>query len=215
LAAESAARRAIDSFLGGQDEVTEPGVARDVAATLPAGSNLVVASSMPVRDLDWFMRSSAEVRVVANRGANGIDGFVSSCLGVALSGSRSPTVGLTGDLSLLHDRNGLLLASQAPSDIVFVVLNNNGGGIFSFLPQAGHPRFERLFGTPHDSDFSSLAESSGFAYRAIHLSSELAPALEDAMRAGGPHILEAQTDRQRNVEIHNLIWSRVKEALRS
>ncbi len=215
LAGESKARRAIDSFLDRQDEVTEPGVARDVAATLPAGSNLMVASSMPVRDLDWFMRSSAGVRVIANRGANGIDGFVSSCLGVALSGSRSPTVGLSGDLSLLHDRNGLLLASDAPLDIVFVVLNNNGGGIFSFLPQAGHPRFERLFGTPHDSDFAPLAESCGFAYRAIHSSSDLAPALQHAMSAGGPHILEAQTNRQRNVEIHNLIWSSVAETLSS
>lgn len=146
--AQALAASAIDTYLASTEILTEPGIARALAAALPEDSTLVVASSMPVRDLDWFMRSGQGVRILANRGANGIDGFVSSCLGVALSCCPHPTVALSGDLSLLHDQNGLLLASTSPPDIVFVVVNNNGGGIFSFLPQAGEPGFETLFGTP-------------------------------------------------------------------
>jgi 2-succinyl-5-enolpyruvyl-6-hydroxy-3-cyclohexene-1-carboxylate synthase len=215
LEAESKARGAIDSFLDNHQQVSEPGIARDMASALPPGSNLVVASSMPVRDLDWFMQSSLEVNVLANRGANGIDGFVSSCLGVALSQTRRPTAGLSGDLSFLHDQNGFLQASGTTPDIVFVVVNNNGGGIFSFLPQAAEPEFERLFATPPNHDFAQLAKSYGCFYRSIHNSSELASAVQQAVSLGGAHLLEAKTDRLENVEIHNLIWSKVKEAVGS
>jgi 2-succinyl-5-enolpyruvyl-6-hydroxy-3-cyclohexene-1-carboxylate synthase len=215
LEAESKARRAIDSFLDNHQQLSEPGIARDMASALPPGSNLVVASSMPVRDLDWFMRSSPGVTVRANRGANGIDGFVSSCLGIALSQTRRPTVGLSGDLSFLHDQNGFLLASGSTPDVVFVVVNNNGGGIFSFLPQAAEPEFERLFGTPPNHDFALLAKSYGCTYRSIHRSSALAPAVSQAVSIGGAHILEARTDRVENVKIHNLIWSKVSDAVGS
>ncbi|MGQ0679315.1 MAG: 2-succinyl-5-enolpyruvyl-6-hydroxy-3-cyclohexene-1-carboxylic-acid synthase [Actinomycetota bacterium] len=211
--ADAGAAGAIDAYLEGAGALTEPGIARALPACLPDGSALMVASSMPVRDLDWFMRSTPGVRVLANRGANGIDGFVSSCLGVALSGSRSPTVGLCGDLSLLHDQNGFLLASNDPLDVVFVVINNNGGGIFSFLPQATEPGFERLFGTPHNHDFAPLAKSFGCSYRAIHSASELASAVAEATAEGGIHIFEAKTDRRENVEVHNRIWKSVGEAI--
>jgi 2-succinyl-5-enolpyruvyl-6-hydroxy-3-cyclohexene-1-carboxylate synthase len=211
LSADGLAREAIDALLDGQG-ITEPRIARDLSGCLPEGSLLYVASSMPIRDLDWSMRMSAGLQVLANRGANGIDGFASSVLGAALSHS-GPVVALTGDLSLLHDQNGLLLASQTSVDVVFVVVNNDGGGIFSFLPQAAQPGFEKLFGTPHGLDFSRLAGFYNCSYSLIHDPSELAPAVLRAVGMGGTHLIEAKTSRELNVTIHRLLWEAVGAAL--
>ena len=138
---------------------------------------------MPIRDLDWFMRTRPGIEILANRGANGIDGFASSVLGAAISHS-GPVVALSGDLSLLHDQNGLLQASEGSIDVVFVVVNNDGGGIFSFLPQADQPGFERLFGTPHGLDLAKLAGFYNCGYELIHDPSELAPAVLRAVGMG-------------------------------
>lgn len=211
LGAEDRARRAIDSLLDDHG-VTEPRIARDLAGCLPNGAALFVASSMPIRDLDWFMRISPGIEILANRGANGIDGFVSSVLGVALSHS-GPVVGLSGDLSFLHDQNGLLLSSDHPPNAVFVVINNDGGGIFSFLPQAAQPGFEKLFGTPHGLDFSRLAETYSCGYDLIHDPSELAPAVLRALGLGGVHIVEARTLRDLNVAVHRLLWESVAKSI--
>jgi 2-succinyl-5-enolpyruvyl-6-hydroxy-3-cyclohexene-1-carboxylate synthase len=213
IEAEGRARRAIDELLDAH-AVTEPRIARDLAACLPEGSLLYVASSMPIRDLDWFMQTRPGLEILANRGANGIDGFVSSVLGAAISHS-GPAVGLCGDLSLLHDQNGLLQASQGSVDAVFVVVNNDGGGIFSFLPQAGQPGFERLFGTPHGTDFSRLAGVYGCGHQLVHDPSGLAPAVLRAVGLGGVHLVEARTDRDDNVDFHGLVWQSVAKALAS
>lgn len=211
LEADDRARQAIDRLLD-DHAVTEPRIARDLAGCLPNGSTLYVASSMAIRDLDWFMRTRPGLEILANRGANGIDGFVSSVLGTAISLSGT-VVGLCGDLSLIHDQNGLLQASDGSIDAVFVVVNNDGGGIFSFLPQAGQPGFERLFGTPHGLDFSRLAEVYGCGYQLIHDPSELAPAVLRAVGMGGVHLVEAKTDRDLNVRLHGLVWEMVAKAL--
>ncbi|MEX0790014.1 MAG: thiamine pyrophosphate-dependent enzyme, partial [Actinomycetota bacterium] len=212
LEAEDRARKAIDMLLDGQG-ITEPRIARDLAQCLPDGALLYVASSMPIRDLDWAMRTRSGMQILANRGANGIDGFVSSVLGAALS-HPGPVVALTGDLSLLHDQNGLLAASQGSLDVVFVVVNNDGGGIFSFLPQADQPGFEKLFGTPHGLDLSRLANLYDCGYSLIHDPSELGPAVLQAVGTGGVHLVEARTDRQLNVAFHELMWESVGESLR-
>ncbi|HEX2259418.1 MAG TPA: 2-succinyl-5-enolpyruvyl-6-hydroxy-3-cyclohexene-1-carboxylic-acid synthase [Actinomycetota bacterium] len=211
--AEATARSVIDGVLDEHEEVSEPRVARDLACALPEHSNLVVASSMPIRDLDWFMRPRQGLRLLANRGVNGIDGFVSTALGVALA-AESPTAALCGDLALLHDQNGLLLASERRPDVVFVVVNNNGGGIFSFLPQASEAEFERLFVTPHNVDLSMVARTYGCGYRLMDKASDLGPALTDALQIGGVQIIEARTNRDSNVELHRAIWLAVGEALR-
>jgi len=214
LAAEATARAALDAALDEFEEVTEPCTARDLAALLPDGSNLAVASSMPVRDLDWFMAPRSGLRVFANRGVNGIDGFVSTALGIAFC-AEGPTAALLGDLALLHDQNGLLHVRADGIDAVLVVVNNDGGGIFSFLPQADQPEnFELLFGTPHGVDLHDVARVHGCGFTRLERAGDLEPALKDALATGGLHIIEARTDRAANVDIHQNLWRRVSDDLR-
>jgi 2-succinyl-5-enolpyruvyl-6-hydroxy-3-cyclohexene-1-carboxylate synthase len=224
LAADARARQVLDDVLDADDRISEPRVARDLAAALPRGSTLVVASSMPIRDLDQFLAPRDGVRVVANRGASGIDGFVSTVLGVALvaaaaghGGDGGPTVALAGDLSLLHDANGFLLAPDAERvDATFVVVDNDGGGIFHFLPQAGFPgSFERLFGTPHGRDLEDLARFHRLGYTQVDTASALAPSVAAAIERGGIQLVHVRTDRRANAELHRRLTAAVGEALSS
>jgi 2-succinyl-5-enolpyruvyl-6-hydroxy-3-cyclohexene-1-carboxylate synthase len=165
---------------------------------------------MPVRDLESFMAPRTGLRILGNRGASGIDGFVSTTLGAALAGGAGPIVALAGDLSMLHDSNGLLLVRGEPVDAVFVVVNNDGGGIFSFLPQADLPaHFERLFGTPQGLPFADLSRAYGCGHRAVTAAGELIPALDDAIEAGGVQLVEVRTDRAENVALHRELWAAV------
>ena len=212
--AEARARVVIDALLDADDMPSEPRTARDLGACLPDGATLVVASSMPVRDLDQFLAPRSGLRVIANRGASGIDGFVSTALGVALAGD-GPTVALTGDLSLLHDSNGFLLSPAAERvDLTVVVVDNDGGGIFSFLPQAGFPgSFERVFGTPHGRDLADLARLHHLGYARIGTASELPGAVEAAVAAGGIHLVHVRTEREANVALHRRVTAAVGDAL--
>ena len=211
--AEQIGRRAMDGAIDDYAEITEPRVARDVARSMPAGSTLMVASSMPVRDLDWFMEPHDDLNVVGNRGASGIDGFVSAAIGVAL-GVGEPLVALAGDLSVIHDSNGLSVTGGPRPDLVFVVINNDGGGIFSFLPQAALTEsFETLFGTPHGMDFEALARLHKCGYELVESASGLQGAVERGFGAGGINLVEVRTDRKRNVRVHQEIWNSVHTAL--
>ncbi len=151
--------------------LSEPMLARDLAAALPAGALLWAASSMPARDLDRHMAPRADVRVLASRGASGIDGLVSASIGAALAHQAAgggPAVALLGDLAVLHDAPGLVIGPLEPRpDLCLVVVNNDGGGIFSTLEPAAFPdSFERVFGTPHGADLASLGRGGGPAVRA-------------------------------------------------
>jgi 2-succinyl-5-enolpyruvyl-6-hydroxy-3-cyclohexene-1-carboxylate synthase len=192
----------------------------EVAALVPAGGTLFVSSSMPVRDLDAFAAGDARsLRVLANRGANGIDGVVSTALGVAAAANEKgdgPLVLVIGDLAFYHDMNGLLAARLHALDATIVVINNDGGGIFSFLPQAAHPEhFEQLYGTPHGMEFEPVAK----LYGARYCRAESWEALRSAVTAGvsghGLHIVEMRTDRARNVVLHREAWAAVVAALES
>lgn len=206
---ERKARAALDRALD-DSGLTEPRVARDAARSVPDNGRLVVASSMPIRDLDLAMGPSP-VAVVANRGASGIDGFVSTALGVAAV-TEGPTVALAGDLSILHDSNGFLVRPRP--DAVFVVANNNGGGIFSFLPQAEFTdSFEQVFGTPHGVSFADLAGLHGLEHRSIDDPTELIPAVGGGIAKGGIHLIEIRTDRAANVEHHRALTRAVLSAL--
>ena len=206
------AAAAMDALLDSSGELSEPRVARDLAATLPDGSVLVVASSMPIRDLDLMMRPRRELRVVANRGVSGIDGFVSTAQGVALSGV-GPTFALAGDLSLLHDSNGFV--TDDPPDLTLVVINNDGGGIFSLLPQAAaddSTTFERLFGTPHGVDLRTLAAAYGVRHTLVTRPEGLVAATDKTPE--GVHVVEVRTDRAANAELHRALRTAAAAALR-
>ncbi|HET9611054.1 MAG TPA: 2-succinyl-5-enolpyruvyl-6-hydroxy-3-cyclohexene-1-carboxylic-acid synthase, partial [Acidimicrobiales bacterium] len=191
---------------------SEPAVARAVVRAVPEGGHLVVSSSMPIRDVERYAEARPgtphrEVTVHANRGANGIDGVVSTAVGVALA-SAAPTVLLIGDVAFLHDSNGLLGAARRGVDLVCVVVDNDGGGIFSFLPQArvvGDERFESLFGTPHGLDLVALAAAYGVDARRLGAADDVEAAVATAAAKGGAHVLVVATDRRANVEVHRRV----------
>ena len=213
--AEEAAQAAIDRVLVGREEVTEPAVARFLLASMPDGATLVVSSSMPVRDLEWYGRPRTGVRVLANRGANGIDGVLSTAVGVALA-TGGPTALLVGDLALLHDSGGLLGLAERGVDLAIVVVDNRGGGIFEFLPQAGalpRERFERLLATPHGVDLPSLVAVHGLAALRVHDADGLGPALTAAVLTPGPLVVVAPTDRSTNVAVHDELHAAVGSAI--
>src|SRR2546429_8327717 len=212
-AAERAARAALDDLLDGSETLFEGRVARDTVDALPDGATLAVASSMPVRDVEAFARPRSGVRFLANRGVNGIDGFVSTVLGAAAM-SPGPTVALLGDLCLLHDANGLLGAAGRGVDATFVVLDNDGGGIFSFLPQAEQPEhFELLFGTPHGVDLAALPSMHGLRADRVEKAGEVVPAIEAAIAAGGVRFVIVPTERADNVRRHRDAWKAVASAI--
>ncbi|MGH9075619.1 MAG: thiamine pyrophosphate-dependent enzyme, partial [Acidimicrobiales bacterium] len=215
--AESVAQQAIDAVLGRRSDVTEPGVARTLLSALPPGATLVLASSMPVRDVEWYGRPErSPPRVLSNRGANGIDGTVSTALGVAAGTGGSPTVALLGDLAFLHDAGALLGAAEAGLAVTLVVVDNGGGGIFSFLPQAEvleGGQFERLFGTPQDVDLARVAEAYGAGVTEVDGMPSLRPALARAMEAGGCLLLRVRTERKANVAVHAELHAAVAEAV--
>jgi 2-succinyl-5-enolpyruvyl-6-hydroxy-3-cyclohexene-1-carboxylate synthase len=213
LGAEVVARGAVDGHLDACTEAFEGRIARDVVDAVPDGGALVVASSMPIRDVESFARLRTGIAVHANRGVNGIDGFVSTAIGVAL-GSGVPTVALLGDLCFLHDANGLLGAARRGIDCTFVVVDNDGGGIFSFLPQAEamSEEFETLFGTPQGVDLAALAAVHGVTV-IDDASVDALPDLVAGVTGGGVRLIRIRTDRAANVALHRATWAAVAAAL--
>ncbi|HYH60305.1 MAG TPA: thiamine pyrophosphate-binding protein, partial [Solirubrobacterales bacterium] len=192
---------------------TEPGSHVSLGAALRDGDLAFVASSMPVRDMESFLPASErDVLVLSNRGANGIDGTVSSAIGAAIASGRPAWV-VVGDLALHHDSNALALLRHAQVPVRIVCLNNDGGGIFEFLPQASQvsrDEFEAIFGTPLGLDLSHLAALHGIEHRRIGALDELASAPSDRHQ-----LLEVTIDRSANVTVHDGIWARVTDALDS
>ncbi len=214
-----AARVAADGELGPapprEDGPTEPAAARAVVRGVAAGTTLVVSSSMPIRDVERYAVPRREIRVVANRGANGIDGVVSTAVGVAL-GTHAPTALLIGDVAFLHDSNGLLGAAGRGIDLLCVVVDNDGGGIFSFLPQAralAADRFETLFGTPHGLDLVALASAYGVRARRLDRREDVTGAVAEAAAERGVQVLVVPTDRAANVEVHRRVDDAVAAAV--
>ena len=207
--ADAAARGAAAEILDADELPAEPRVARDLAAALPDGGLLWAGSSLPVRDLDQQMSPRAGLRVLASRGTSGIDGLVSSAIGAALAHQADgggPAAALLGDLAFVHDAAGLMLGpDELRPDLCIVVVNNDGGGIFSTLEQAAFPEsFERLFGTPHGTDLGLLARAAGVP----HLLLDKASGLADAVRGDGLRVVEVRTDRAAGAELR----TRLREA---
>ena len=212
LAADSAAARAIDTELG--EELSEPLVARRLAGLLPPDAALFVASSMPVRDLETFTPVLPNPpRVLANRGANGIDGTVSTAFGVAATGAR--VVLLIGDVALAHDIGGLLDARRLRLPLTIVLLNNDGGGIFHFLPVAGEgDGFDEHVATPHGLSFAQAAELYGCGYEHPKTAGELAAAVQHSLAESATTIIEVTTDRAENLELHRRLAARAAQTRR-
>lgn len=208
------AREALSQRLAAVAEPFEGKVFAELTPLLPAGAVLYVGNSMPVRDLDSFFPGSARaVRVLGNRGASGIDGLISSALGVAAV-QTAPVVLVLGDLAFYHDMNGLLAAKLHRLRATIVVLNNDGGGIFSFLPQASYTEhFEALFGTPHGLDFSHAAAMYGATYAPAGTWDAFRAQVRRGLDGDGLTIVEVRTARDRNVVIHREMWAAVEAAL--
>jgi 2-succinyl-5-enolpyruvyl-6-hydroxy-3-cyclohexene-1-carboxylate synthase len=209
--ADDVARRAVDAVLDDGENLTEPRLARDLATTLPEGTLLWCGSSQPVRDLDCALPPRADLRVLAGRGTSGIDGTTSSAVGAALA-HGGPAVALIGDLAFLHDAAGLALGPDEPRpDLCLVVVNNDGGGIFSALEQAAFPgSFERLFGTPHGTGLPHLAAAFGLPYQRLEHPADLVKALQGT----GLRIVEAQTSRTAGAGLRARLRAAAAEAIR-
>jgi 2-succinyl-5-enolpyruvyl-6-hydroxy-3-cyclohexene-1-carboxylate synthase len=210
-----AARGAIAQKLAGNGEVSECHVFAELSRLLPAGSLLFAGNSMPVRDMDIFFPSTKQaVTFMANRGASGIDGVVSTALGC---GAVSPgrLVLVLGDISFYHDMNGLLAARAFGLKATIIVINNNGGGIFSFLPQAAYDDvFERYFATPHGLTFKAAADLYGLEYCLAADCSTFGGAVKKSLSGKGTMLIEVPGDRQMNVKQHRQIQLAVKTAIR-
>ena len=211
-AADAGAAATIDEVLG--DELSEPLVARRLGEWLDPDTVLFVASSMPIRDVESYLGvHDGGPRVLANRGANGIDGTVSSAFGVAATGA--PTVLLTGDVALVHDIGGLLAASRLELPLTIVLLNNDGGGIFHFLPVAGETdAFEQHVATPHGLHFERAAELYHCGYERPGTVGDLRTAVERSLGSPRATIIEVRTDREHNLALHRRLADAVAAALR-
>ncbi len=217
----SADERAAEAILGALDDnaLSEPAVVTELGVLLGEEATLFVASSMPVRDIEsfWPVRKDPP-RVLCNRGANGIDGTVSSAFGAAAHGD-GPVVLLIGDVALAHDIGGLIAARRLDLKLTIVLLDNGGGGIFDFLPvsRAAMGQAQDIYtnhiATPTGLDFAKAAELYGLAYERAETIFTLRAALERALAPqASSTIVHVQTDRAANVELHGRVWSAVSKA---
>ena len=202
----------IDSELAKHESISEPGLARAVSRLLPAGHVLYLGNSMPIRDMDMFaVPDGSSDRVLANRGASGIDGCIATAAGVA-DETAQPLTAIVGDLACLHDLNSLALLHQKP--VTLIVINNDGGGIFSFLPAAAHADiFESHFGTPHGLHFEHAASMFGIPYQRPSGHVKFEEAYFAAVQSRGPSLIEVTTDRKENVRLHREIEKTIKNYL--
>jgi 2-succinyl-5-enolpyruvyl-6-hydroxy-3-cyclohexene-1-carboxylate synthase len=210
--ADAAAAEAIAGALG--EELSEPRVAALLGERLPAGVTLVVASSMPVRDVETFFPARPDPpRVLANRGANGIDGTLATAFGAA---ARAPgaTVLLIGDVALAHDAGALLTARRLGVDLTIVLLDNGGGGIFDFLPVSGETDvYEEHVATPTGLDFAAVAAAYGCRHAGVEDPAGLEAGLDAELATAGTGILHVRSDRSANVALHREVWRAVAEAI--
>lgn len=170
---------------------------------MPHEGQILVANSMSIRDMDYFWATGrSQARVYGNRGTNGIDGTVSTALGLSTNGK--PTVMVTGDLSFFHDLNGLAIGKTHGMNLTIILHNNDGGGIFQYLPQKGTDDFDYLFNTPQGIDYSGLATMYGLDYVKVTTNAELESAMKLYIGAEGVHIIEVPTSKEISRELHKM-----------
>jgi len=214
--ADKLTRQTLQHAVQDFNELFEGRVFIELAGLLPDGTTLYTGNSMPVRDLDtFFWCSEHRIRIMGNRGASGIDGVVSSALGASAgAGPNEPTVLVLGDLSFFHDLNGLLAARLYQLDLIIVLINNDGGGIFSFLPQAAYPEhFEQLYGTPTGLDFRLAVQMYGGQFQRGESWEQFRKAVSQGLNTGGLHVIEVPTERTSNVKMHRQLWEVIGKTL--
>ena len=214
--ANAAARTALDEAIANLGEPFEGQAVVDLAGALPEGATLVAGNSMPVRDIDsFFPNMDRAVRLVGTRGASGIDGVTSGAAGAAAV-ADGPVALMIGDLSFLHDVNGLWPIRRHDLSLTVVLVNNDGGGIFSFLPQRTSmpARFDAWWGTPHGLDLRHAVALHGGRHTLLEPGIASSAAIGDALLRPGLDVLELRTDRDRNVALHQHVWARGVEAVR-
>lgn len=204
----------VEDFIGWKAPVSEIGVARMTSRLLMKGHCLFLSNSMPVREVDMYGTPDGHpIEVGGNRGASGIDGVIASACGFALASERTTAL-LIGDLAFLHDLNSLALVKNLDQPLIIVVINNDGGGIFSFLPIAGCKAaadiFEPFFGTPHGLMFPGIAGTFGLEYAAPQTMEEFAGIFGDAVKEGKTMLIEVKTDRKDNIRQHRKLQKRIK-----
>jgi 2-succinyl-5-enolpyruvyl-6-hydroxy-3-cyclohexene-1-carboxylate synthase len=208
-------KQALQNAIKDFKEIFEGRVFSELANLLHDGTTLYIGNSMPVRDMDTFFWSSEQnIRVMGNRGANGIDGVISSALGASAVAGYEPTVLVLGDLSFFHDLNGLLAARLHELNLTIILINNDGGGIFSFLPQAAYTEhFEQLYGTPTGLDFRPAVEMYGGRFHRIDDWEAFRKAVNLGLNSDGLDVIEIPTERSSNVKMHRQLWEVVKKAI--
>ncbi len=197
-----------------ENNASEPALAFALPEMLPDGSALFLSNSMPIRDADSFGRhSNKNIIVAANRGVSGIDGIIASACGFA-EGCQRPTTLVIGDLAFIHDMNSLILAARSNFPIRIIVINNDGGGIFHFLPVAEiGASFEPLFGTPHGMNFQNLSGQFGLPYESCDSVPQLKEHYHSHSQHDGSFIIEIKSNRVDNHEQHQFIRRMIAEQL--
>ena len=214
--ADKVTRQTLQNVIQDFNELFEGRVFTELGRLLPDGTTLYAGNSMPVRDLDtFFWCSEHRIRIMGNRGASGIDGVVSSALGASAgAGQNEPTVLVLGDLSFFHDLNGLLAARLYQLNLTVVLINNDGGGIFSFLPQRAYPEhFEQLFGTPTGLDFRLAVQMYGGQFQKVDTWEQFRKTVSRGLNTGGLHVIEVPTERTNNVKMHRQLWEVIGKTL--
>ena len=199
---EASSRRQLDA-VGEEPNLFEGHTIHMLQAQMPADGQILVANSMSIRDMDYYWASGRSTATVyGNRGTNGIDGTVSTALGLSTNGK--PTVMVTGDLSFFHDLNGLAIGKTHGMNLTIILHNNDGGGIFQYLPQKGTDDFDYLFNTPQGIDYSGLATMYGLDYVKVATNAELEEAMNTYIGREGIHIIEIPTSKEGSRELHKV-----------
>ncbi len=212
----SRVKNLLEREIDNSDSLSEIAVARTISREIDEGSVLWLGSSMPIREIDMYATTEGpSVPVAANRGASGIDGSISSFLGF-VQGAQHPGVALIGDLAFLHDINSLALVRSLNRQVIIVVVNNDGGGIFSFLPIADcQDIFEPYFGTPHGLSFEKAAEMFAIQYFHPETLTSFRDVLRKAKSSGKSIVIEVKTNRQENMRMHRDIQQKIKDLIQT
>jgi 2-succinyl-5-enolpyruvyl-6-hydroxy-3-cyclohexene-1-carboxylate synthase len=203
----------IESLLDEKVELNEPGISYHLSNMIPKAHSLMLANSMPIREMEMFAQSNEfDGRIIANRGSSGIDGLIATAVG-HVTGSNMPLTLLVGDLAALHDLNSLALIKTSPQPIIMILINNNGGGIFNFLPvQSETDVFESFFGTPHGWTFEKAAAMFDLDYVTPKDLNDLQQYYSKATEQSKSTIIEIRTDRYENYNFHKMIFKAIREA---